>query len=211
MKITKYEHACLTVEINGQVLVIDPGNFTKTLETPQNVVAIVITHEHPDHFDPDMLASIYNNNPESVLISLASIVEKMPDHTSKAISPGDTLNIGPFNLTFYGGKHAEIHSSIPLIDNVGVMINDLLYYSGDSFSQPEHPVEIVALPASGPWFKTGTAVDFMLAVKPNKVFPTHNIHNSEPGQALFNKIVGGFAEQAGIEYIPLLPGQTIEV
>jgi L-ascorbate metabolism protein UlaG (beta-lactamase superfamily) len=211
MKVTKYEHACFTVEIDNQLLVVDPGNFTASFEIPTNVVAIVITHEHPDHFDPDVLAAIYNKNPESVLISLAAITQKMPDHKSQIIKTGDKVTARGFELEFFGGKHAQIHSSIPIIDNVGVMINNTLYYPGDSFAAPNRPVDTLALPASGPWFKTSDAVDFLLTVKPNRAFPTHNVHNSEPGQELFNKIVGGFANQSDIDYIPLAIKQTIEI
>ena len=83
MKVTKYEHACFTVEIDGKILIVDPGGFTKSLVIPDNVVAIVVTHAHPDHFDPDMLAGIYDKNHDSVLTALPEIVEKMPDHKSQ--------------------------------------------------------------------------------------------------------------------------------
>jgi len=211
MKLTKYEHACFTVELEGKVLIVDPGVFTKTLEIPANVVGIVVTHEHEDHFDPEILAAIYDKNPESVLVSLASITEKMIDHKSIVVRPGDNITVGPFTLEFFGGKHAEIHSSIPLVDNVGVLVNQSIYYPGDSFAEPNRDVQVLALPASGPWYKMSETIDFMLAVKPQSAFPTHNIHNSEPGQALFDRIVGGFASRAHIEYQPLQPGQSIEL
>jgi hypothetical protein len=51
----------------------------------------------------------------------------------------------------------------------------------------------------------------MLEVKPQNVFATHNIHNSAPGQALFDRIVGGFAERAGITYTPLSIGESVEL
>lgn len=211
MKLTKYEHACFTVEKDGQIVIVDPGVFSSTLPELHNVAGIVITHQHEDHFDPDVLAAIYNNNPDSVLVSLQSIIEKMPDHPSRAVSAGDTIKIGPFLLSFFGEKHAEIHSSIPLVDNVGVLIDDTLYYPGDSFTRPQIPVTILALPASGPWFKTSDAIDFLLDVKPARAFATHNIHNSEPGQTLFNRIIGGFTDRAGTEYAALDIGQSIEI
>jgi L-ascorbate metabolism protein UlaG (beta-lactamase superfamily) len=211
MKITKYEHACFTVEIDGKMLIVDPGDFTNMPSLPENVVAIVVTHEHPDHFDPHMLANLFEKNSDSIIVSLESITTKMPDYASQIVQPGDRITIAPFDLEFFGGKHAEIHSSIPLVDNIGVMVNDMLYYSGDSFALPNTPVSLLALPASGPWFKTSDAVDFMLKVQPKKVFATHNVHNSEPGQALFDRIVGGFAERAGISYTPLEVGESIEL
>lgn len=211
MKLTKYEHACFTVELDGKVLIVDPGNFTKTLEIPDNVVAIVVTHEHEDHFDPDILAAIYDKNPESILVSLASITEKMVDHKSKAVIPGDKVTVGPFNLEFFGGKHAQIHKSIPIIDNVGVLINDAIYYPGDSLIAPGRPVEVLALPAGAPWLKFGDAIDFMLEVKPVKLFPTHNIFNSKEGETIVGRIAGGFTGSIGSEYIELEPGQSIEL
>ena len=210
MKLTKYEHACFTVENNDETLIVDPGCFTKELQIPNNVVGIVITHVHDDHFDPNVLTEIYNKNPNSILISLASIVEKMPDYKSQIVNPGDNIKLGSFELEFFGGKHAEIHSSIPIIDNLGIMINDTIYYPGDSFSEPNKPVDLLALPASGPWFKTSNAIDFLTAVKPKRVFATHNIHNSEPGQALFNRIIDSFAKKVGSEYINLDVTQVSE-
>ena len=51
MKLTKYEHACFSVEHDGMTLVVDPGNFTTDFIAPEGVIAVVITHEHSDHFD----------------------------------------------------------------------------------------------------------------------------------------------------------------
>jgi L-ascorbate metabolism protein UlaG (beta-lactamase superfamily) len=210
MKLTKYEHACFTVENNDETLIVDPGCFTKELQIPSNVVGIVITHVHDDHFDPAIIESIYDKNPDALLVSLAEITEKIPQHHSIPVIPRQNIKIGQFNLEFFGGKHAEIHSSIPIIDNLGIMINDCIYYPGDSFSEPNKPVDLLALPASGPWFKTSNAIDFLTAVKPKRVFATHNIHNSEPGQALFNRIIGSFAEKVGSEYIDLDVTQVSE-
>jgi len=42
MKITKYGHACLMVEIDGRSLVIDPGVFSTDFVSPDNVDAVVI-------------------------------------------------------------------------------------------------------------------------------------------------------------------------
>jgi L-ascorbate metabolism protein UlaG (beta-lactamase superfamily) len=112
MNLTKYEHACFTIEINGQFLVIDPGSFTHDLPLLTNVAGIVITHEHADHFNPDALAVLYGNNPDSILISLHEIIQKMPDHKSQAVTAGDVFSVGPFNLEFFGGTHAVIDPSM---------------------------------------------------------------------------------------------------
>jgi L-ascorbate metabolism protein UlaG (beta-lactamase superfamily) len=210
MKLTKYEHACFTVEIDDKLLVVDPGNFTNNFTVTENIVGIIITHEHADHFDPNQLAAIYNKNPESVLVSLPSIIEKMPDHSSQTAIIGQTLKVGPFILEFFGGKHAIIHPDIPVIDNFGVMINDTLYYPGDSFSVPTKSVKVLALPVSAPWMKISEMIDFLRTVKPALAFPTHDAILSKTGMILSDTLARRFAEPIGTEY-KRIDDTTVEI
>lgn len=191
-------------------MVVDPGNFTHDFVVTDNIVAIVITHEHPDHFNPDILASIYDKNPESVLVSLSSIIKKMPDHKSQSVAARSTFEIGPFTLEFLGGSHATIYPTIPVIDNVGVMINNQIYYPGDSFALPNKPVAVLALPVSAPWLKISETIDFLLAVKPQIIFPTHDGILSKTGMSLADTLIQRFTEPAGIAY-SRIDGTTIEV
>ncbi len=52
MKLTKYTHSCIKLEKDGKVLLVDPGNFAEDAAF-EGVDAILVTHEHPDHFDVD--------------------------------------------------------------------------------------------------------------------------------------------------------------
>ncbi len=65
MRVTKEEHACLLVENEGKTLVVDPGSFTTALVGLTDVVAIVITHEHADHWTDDQLNRILEQNPDA--------------------------------------------------------------------------------------------------------------------------------------------------
>ena len=58
MRITKLGHACLELEKDGQRLIIDPGFYTEPMGDVQNVVAIVITHQHDDHCFAEQVLSI---------------------------------------------------------------------------------------------------------------------------------------------------------
>ncbi|MFI5212748.1 MAG: MBL fold metallo-hydrolase, partial [Candidatus Saccharimonadales bacterium] len=109
MQLTKYNHACFTVEKDMQLLVVDPGNFSTDFIAPENVVAVVLTHEHADHFDPNLLATIIDKNPEAVIIAHPSITDKIAVFQTRSVEVGDAITIGPFDLAFYGGVHALIH------------------------------------------------------------------------------------------------------
>lgn len=212
MKLTKYEHACFTVEIDSKTLIVDPGVFTKTLGVPKNVVAIIVTHEHSDHYDESILKTILSENPEAVILAPQAVISQLDSSLPcEAVEPSTISSKGPFELEFFGGTHAQIHPNIPLIDNVGVLINSSIYYPGDSFTVPMKPVELLALPVSGPWLKVGEAIDFMLAIKPHRVFPTHGGINSDAGAGMVDNMAGGIAKAAEIEYHPLSEGQSLDI
>lgn len=200
MKITKFEHACLVIEKNNQSIVVDPGNFSRDFVAPNNVVVVIITHEHQDHCDPAKITEIFNKNPNCILVSTAGVISKIKDMPTKPANAGQSLQIGDFGLEFFGGKHAEIHSSIPIIDNLGVMIDGLVYYPGDSFAIPDTPVDILALPVAAPWMKISQSIDFLQQVKPRLAFPTHDAILSGDGKSIVDKLLRAASDEAGSTY-----------
>lgn len=201
MQLTKYEHACFTVEQDDQLLVVDPGNFTTDFIAPERVIGIILTHEHADHYDPELVASIIDKNPEAVIIAHHTITQTIEAFETIAVNAGESLNIGPFRLEFFGGEHAAIFTNMQPLANLGVMINDLLYYPGDSFAVPAgHSVDTLALPVSAPWLKINETLDFLSAVSPRAAFPTHDAILSPIGQELIDRMVAARAEHLGVEY-----------
>lgn len=200
MNLTKYEHACFTVEKDGQLLVIDPGGLSTDFIAPEHVAAVVVTHEHFDHLDHDQLAAIFDKNPGVVIIGHEAVISKLEALPGQAVAPGDKLQAGAFTLEFFGGKHATIHESIPPVANLGVLVNDLLYYPGDSFTLPGRPVDTLALPTSAPWMKIGEAMDFLSLVKPRLAFPTHDAILSDAGKEVADSHLSLAAKRHGIEY-----------
>jgi len=201
MKLTKYQHACLTLEKDGQLLVVDPGVFTTDLPPLKNVAAIVITHAHPDHFDETKIQEITMENPNAVVLVHSDIIS-LQNNTRSAtpVQAGKTHQVGAFELAFFGGSHAIIHESIPPISNLGVMINNTLYYPGDSFTLPEIPVDTLAIPAAAPWLKISEAMDFLTAIKPRLAFPTHDAILSDAGKQIVDNLLSRTAQSHGIHY-----------
>lgn len=190
MKLTKYEHACFTLEKEGELLVIDPGVWTTDLGAPKNVVGVVVTHEHPDHFDPDALSALISHNPRAIIYAHESITTQLSAAIpTKSVASGSRLMVESFQLQFFGGDHAVIHTDIPRIANLGVLINESVYYPGDSFSLPKRPVDVLALPVAAPWMKFSEAVDFARAIKPRLIFPTHDAILSDDGKQLVDTMV----------------------
>jgi len=200
MKLTKYEHACFTVEKNDQLLVVDPGNFTTDFIAPDHVVAVVITHEHTDHFHHEQLEAIIDKNPDAVIIGHTDITSKIEAFDTKTVTAGESYSVGAFDLQFFGGQHAGIHDSLAHITNLGVLINDLLYYPGDSLFVPDVAVDTLALPVTAPWLKIGEVMDFVVAVRPRIAFPTHDAIASHIGKSLVDRLVGAAASAHGIVY-----------
>jgi len=184
MLLTKYEHACFTVEKDGQILIVDPGGFSSDFIAPDHVAGVIVTHEHSDHFDHEQLAAILDKNPEAVIIGPASVISQVEVFETKPATTGDIIKLGPFTLEFFGGEHATIHSSLPSIANLGVLINDLLYYPGDSFATPNRPIDTLALPVAAPWLKISEVMDYLTRVHPRLAFPTHDAILSDIGKEI---------------------------
>ncbi len=201
MKLTKYQHACFTVEHEGKLLIVDPGELTKDLGSPENVVAVVVTHSHSDHFDPSALGALIAHNPDATIYAHESITEELGDALpNQSVVSGNTVTAGPFQLKFDGGEHAVIHPALPVIANLGVHINGRIYYPGDSLSQPAGQVEILALPAAAPWCKIAEVIDYVAAVGPKLAFPTHDAILSGSGKAIVDMILSTFIQKNGGEY-----------
>ena len=212
MRVTKFEHATLTLTEAGRTLVIDPGSFTTPLTDLEDVVGIVITHEHVDHWTPDHLDRLLKAYPGTPLYGPEGVVKAAAGYDVTAVRPGDTLELGLFRLEFFGGRHAVIHESIPVIDNVGVMVNDEFYYPGDSYAVPSgREVRLLAAPLGAPWLKIGEAMDFVLAVAPQQAFGTHDMTLSVIGRDMHRARLRWAVEQHGGEFLLLEPGDSTDL
>lgn len=211
MKVTKYEHATLVVTSADQQLVIDPGVF---LTPPDfaNTVAIVITHEHGDHWTEDNLRRILEISPNAKIYGPQGVADAAAGFDVNVVKDGDTVEVEPFTLRFFGAKHAVIHESIPVPDNVGVLVNDELYYPGDSYTVPEGvEVGTLAAPVGAPWLKIGDAMDFVLAVKPKRALYAHDMTLSVAGKGMHADRLKWATEQNGGRWTPLEVGESLDL
>lgn len=212
MRVTKFEHAALRIDKGDEVLAIDPGSFTSPLDDTSGLVAIVITHEHPDHWTPEHLDRLLRAAPGTPIFAPSGVAHAAAAYEITVVSPGDTVTVGSFTLRFFGGRHEVIHSSIPVIENVGVLVDDQLYYPGDSYAVPEGvEVNTLAAPLGAPWLKIGDAMDYVLAVAPRRAFGTHDMTLSVAGKTMHRQRLQWATEQNDGEFVVLEPGESLDV
>ncbi len=212
MRLTKLEHSALVLDDSGKKLIIDPGSFTTPITESAGTIAVVITHEHADHWTPEQLRRILDKNPGAVVYGPAGVAQAAHDFPVTTVAAGDEVTIGPFELRFFGGKHAVIHPSMPVVDNVGVLVNGELYYAGDSFTVPEGvEVDALAVPSGAPWLKISEVMDYVAEVRPKRAFAVHEMQLSAAGKTLSNNFVRTVVERGGGEFLDLQPNDTVDL
>ena len=216
MRLIKHGHACLELIDGTERLIIDPGVYTEPMDDMANVQAIIVTHQHDDHCWEEQLDRILALNPGAPIYAPSDVCDRLAKNphperfNTIAVYHGDLHLAGSFQLEFFGAMHAEIHRSIPLVQNTGVMINDELYYPGDSFTRPDRPVALLACPSSAPWLKISEVMDFVDEVRPQFSFATHNVHLSDYGHALNNGRIQAVTEQHGGKFQFLKVGEVLD-
>ncbi|HET9169870.1 MAG TPA: MBL fold metallo-hydrolase, partial [Actinospica sp.] len=140
MQLTKHAHACVTLAKDGARIVIDPGAFTPDAATAvAGAEAVLITHEHFDHFDENVLAQALEERPELRVYGPASVVDRWQDARKgqvTAVAEGDEFNVAGFAIAVFGEQHATIHRDIPAVANVGYLVDSALYHPGDAYHVP---------------------------------------------------------------------------
>lgn len=213
MELTKHTHATVSVGKGGHKLLIDPGTFTP--DAQQLIAAadaILLTHDHFDHFDRDRVAAGLSNRAELHIYGPAPVVNALVDFADRVheVAAGDSLDIVGFHVAVHGDRHALIHAEIPQGVNVGYLIDGALLHPGDAYVVPDHPVDTLLLPTSGPWTKMGEAIDYVLAVQPRQCIQIHDAMLSQIGTASANMFLGA-QSPTQTELLSLAVGDAIEI
>lgn len=210
MKITKLGHCCLLIEENGINILTDPGAWTSAQNELKNIHLVLITHEHQDHFHIDSVKAILANNPDVKIFSNAAVgkILEMEKISFQQLSKGQTVNFRGIIIEGFGDKHAVIYGEYGQVENTAFLINNKLFHPGDSFTKPNKPVDVLALPVSGPWMKLSDAIDYAKAVKPKKCFPVHDEYLKIRG-FIYN-VTKNFVEPEGIEFVNTDDNPTFE-
>ncbi|AMM19321.1 MBL fold metallo-hydrolase [Frondihabitans sp. PAMC 28766] len=209
MELTKYTHATVVLTKGDSTLVIDPGAYTpNSAELVAGTTAVLVTHDHPDHFDAGILNAALDAQPALHVWAPANVAAELGDHGGRvvAVKAGDTFDAAGFDVVVFGENHAIIHADIPLMSNVGYLVDGNVFHPGDSYFVPDATVETLLVPTSGPWAKLGEQIDYVRAVKPKRAVQIHDLMLSDAGRGSFAQ----FTQQlTGLELVTLADGSSI--
>jgi L-ascorbate metabolism protein UlaG (beta-lactamase superfamily) len=210
MRITKFGHSCVRVEHDGAVVVIDPGMFSQP-DALDGAGAVLITHEHADHYSPDLLQG--TTAPVFTIDAVAKrIREDAPDVAERltVVTPGDAFDPG-IPAVAVGELHAVIHPELPRFFNSGYLLtgDELLYHPGDSLTGPGAEVDVLCVPVSAPWLKASEAVDFARGVRARRNLAIHDRVYSEAGLKTIDGHMNTFLPKEGLQYLRLADGEDL--
>lgn len=193
MRLTKKGHSCIRLEKDGRTLVIDPGGYSEA-DAAAGAAAVLITHEHPDHFDERAVRAALDADPAVEVWTLASVADRLGSAYPgriHVVGEGDAFSVAGFDVQVHGQLHAVIHPDIPRITNVGYLVEGTVFHPGDALTVPAHPVETLLLPLNAPWSKASEVVDYVREVKPQRVIDVHDGLLTDTGVDLYGLVVGG--------------------
>ena len=184
MRITKFGHSCIRIEHDGHTVVVDPGGFTQP-EAVDGADAVLVTHEHPDHYEPARLARA--GAPVYTIDAVATrIREDAPDVAERltVVEPEQSFEAAGLPVRAVGELHAVIHPDLPRFHNSGYVVTcgeSKLFHPGDAMTPPGEPVDLLCVVVSAPWMKAADAIDFARLVGAPRNLAIHDRIYSEAG------------------------------
>jgi len=212
MKITKFIHSCLLVEMPAPInrtTLFDPGAMSEpalNIEKLEFLDDIIITHEHADHLHLPLIKKLVAKFPSVRITAPASAAQQLHLEGIQASSEPSE------GIAFFESPHEIIRPFYPYDppEEIGVHYLDMLTHPGDShsFSQTR---PILALPVTGPWGSVVAATKLALELKPQHIVPIHDWHWSDAARAdSYDNLEKVFSEQ-GITFHKLQTGEPITI
>jgi L-ascorbate metabolism protein UlaG (beta-lactamase superfamily) len=144
----------------------------------------------------------------------ATLREEAPQAADRinTVEPGSTFDAAGFNIRSFGGQHALIHPQIPLVANIGYLVDGTVYHPGDSFIVPDGlKVQTLLVPIHAPWSKAAEVVDFVISVRAPQAFQIHDGLLNETGLKMVEGHVSRLGKKYGTTFTHLAPRESVEV
>jgi L-ascorbate metabolism protein UlaG (beta-lactamase superfamily) len=212
MELTKHGHACVVLSDGERRLVIDPGAFTEP-SALDGASAVLITHEHADHFVPDRVRAALDADPALEVWTNKSVAAQLEGLGGRVhvVGNGDDVTAAGFEVTVHGELHAEIHPDVPRIANIGFLVNGQVFHPGDALTVPDQPVETLLVPMHAPWSRTADLIDYVRAVHADQAFGVHDGLLNDTGCGLVTGLLGERGPGTPTPFSRLAPGDSVEL
>lgn len=198
VKITRFGHAAVLVEVADTRILIDPGVFSPD-ETfaLEGLDAIIVTHQHVDHIDQNRAPALLTLNPEAVLLCDPETAATLDFGSWQPNADGLQTTVKGVTVHGVGARHAVILPDIPRIANVGVLLTadgeSSLFHPGDTYEYVPDGVDVLALPLSAPWGKISETLEFAQRIAPTVLFPIHDRTIAEPAYGIYWQHIVNFS------------------
>ncbi|MCK7621709.1 MBL fold metallo-hydrolase [Streptomyces sp. RS10V-4] len=204
MRLTKFGHACVRLEKNGQAIVIDPGVLTAEPDALAGAAAVLVTHEHFDHFAPDRLRHV-----QADVYTCAGVARHLTGlgRRVQVVRAGDHFSVAGFRVTVAGGTHHYSHPDAPPVDNVGFLVDGEVFHPGDALTVVDAPT--LLLPGQAPWLTVPDMIGYLRRMAPRRAYAVHDGLLNEWGLKVLDDVLALEAERAGAEIRRLLPGESV--
>jgi L-ascorbate metabolism protein UlaG (beta-lactamase superfamily) len=211
MRMTKLGHSCVRLEKDGASIILDPGVWSGD-DPIAGASAVLITHEHADHFDPVVVRAALERDQGLELWTTAPVAEQFEDLGGRvhAVSDGEEFRTAGFDVSVHGREHAPIHPDLPAVLNVGFAVDGTLFHPGDAFTVPARQVDTLLLPISAPWLKAAEMFDYARAVRPAISYAIHDELLNANGIALIGQLARALLADSG-GYARLEPGSAVDL
>ena len=208
MQVTHFGHSCVLLDTGAARLLIDPGTFSTGFEALTGLDAVLVTHQHPDHLDPERLPALLRANPDARLIVDSGTAGQLGGVDHETVEPGATVTVAGARVEVLGGQHAVIHPDIPRIVNNAYLVDGTHLHPGDALDTVPGDVDVLFLPAAAPWSKISETIEYLRAVAPRAAVPIHQGILANPA------VFYGHFDRLGPErttFRPLDPGVAVSL
>ncbi|MEU4427236.1 MBL fold metallo-hydrolase [Actinoplanes sp. NPDC024001] len=211
MDLIKYGHACVRLEKDGHALVIDPGAMTPEAEALAGADAVLITHEHFDHFEPDRLREAAAGNPDLVVYTCSGVARRLADLGVKVhvLRDGESVDVAGFRVRAAGQKHQFSHPDVAPVDNVGFLIDDEVFHPGDALTVVDVPTLLV--PGNAPWMTAPDLIAYLRRMAPRRAYAVHDGLLNDWGLQVLDGVLRIEADRSNADIRRLRCGERVRL